>query len=210
MPALQTSISRPPRDEKREAILRIAYQAFLTDGYAATSMSEIARQVGGSKATLYNYFKSKEELFTAVVDEKCQDIQDMVFDAALALDDFPKALTQLGDRFLHVVLREDSIATFRLITGEAARFPELGRAFYSSGPSRSKEVLADFFRRAVADGHLGAHDPKTMAGRFFELCKGELHQRKLWNASPEPSEAEIRANVIDAVRVFLAAYGRSA
>jgi AcrR family transcriptional regulator len=210
MPALHTSTSRPPHDEKREAILRIAYQAFLTDGYAATSMAEIARQVGGSKATLYNYFKSKEELFTAVVDEKCQDIQDMVFDAALALDDLPKALTQLGDRFVHVVLREDSIATFRLITAEAARFPELGRAFYSSGPRRSKEVLSDFFRRAIADGHLGSHDPMTMAGRFFELCKGELHQRKLWNASPEPSEAEIRANVIDAVRVFLAAYGRVA
>jgi AcrR family transcriptional regulator len=209
MPALQSSISRPPRDEKREAILRIAYQAFLTDGYAATSMSEIARQVGGSKATLYNYFKSKEELFTAVVDEKCQDIQDMVFDTQLAAGDLTKALTQLGDRFLHVVLREDSIATFRLITAEAARFPELGRAFYSSGPRRSKEVLADFFRRAIADGHLDAHDPTTMAGRFFELCKGELHQRKLWNGAPEPSEAEIRANVVDAVRVFLAAYGRT-
>jgi AcrR family transcriptional regulator len=207
MPALQTSISRPPRDKKREAILRIAYQAFLTDGYAATSMSEIARQVGGSKATLYNYFCSKEELFTAVVDEKCQDIQDMVFDAALALDDFPKALTQLGDRFLHVVLREDSIATFRLITAEAARFPELGRAFYSSGPRRSKEVLADFFRRAITDGHLSPRDPAIMASRFFELCKGELHQRKLWNAAAEPTEAEIRANVAEAVRVFLAAYG---
>jgi AcrR family transcriptional regulator len=208
MLALQTS--RGPRDERREAILKIAYQAFLTDGYAATSMSEIARKVGGSKATLYNYFCSKEELFTAVVDEKCQDIQDMVFDAQLALDDFPQALTQLGDRFLRVVLREDSIATFRLITAEAARFPELGRAFYSSGPRRSKEVLADFFRRAITDGHLAPHDPRIMAGRFFELCKGELHQRKLWNATPEPNEAEIRANVAEAVRVFLAAYARTA
>ena len=209
MSALQASVSRPPRDERREAILRIAYQAFLTDGYAATSMSEIARKVGGSKATLYNYFCSKEELFTAVVDEKCQDIQDMVFDVELAADDFPRTLAKLCERFLRVVLREDSIATFRLITAEAARFPELGRAFYASGPRRSKEVLADFFRRAIADGHLGAHDPRMMASRLFELCKGELHQRKLWNATPEPSEAEIHANVAEAVRVFLAAYGRA-
>ena len=31
-------------------------------------MSEIAKQVGGSKATLYNYFKSKEEIFAAVME----------------------------------------------------------------------------------------------------------------------------------------------
>jgi AcrR family transcriptional regulator len=208
MTALQTSISRPPRDERREAILRIAHEAFLTDGYAATSMSEIARKVGGSKATLYNYFSSKEELFTAVVDEKCQDIQEMVFDAQMAMDDFAKVLTQLAERFVHAVLQDDTIATFRLITAEAARFPELGRVFYSSGPQRSKDRLADFFARAVADGDLKPRDPRIMAGRFFELCKGELHQRKLWGMRPDPTNAEIRAHVADSVDVFLAAYGK--
>jgi AcrR family transcriptional regulator len=209
MTALQTSISRPPRDERREAILRIAHEAFLTDGYAATSMSEIARKVGGSKATLYNYFCSKEELFTAVVDEKCQDIQEMVFDAEMARDDFPKVLTQLAERFVEAVLQDDTIATFRLITAEAARFPELGRAFYSSGPQRSKDRLADFFARAIADGDLKPRDPRIMAGRFFELCKGELHQRKLWGLTPDPTDKEIRAHVADSVDVFLAAYGKS-
>ncbi|HEY2834957.1 MAG TPA: helix-turn-helix domain-containing protein, partial [Rhizomicrobium sp.] len=65
--------AKPDRDERREAILKVAHTAFLSDGYAATSMSAIAAKVGGSKATLYYYFPSKEELFLAVIDEKCRD-----------------------------------------------------------------------------------------------------------------------------------------
>jgi AcrR family transcriptional regulator len=63
-----SSTPKKGRDEKRAAIVKIAYEAFLTDGYAATSMSSIAAKVGGSKATLYNYFASKEELFAAVIE----------------------------------------------------------------------------------------------------------------------------------------------
>ncbi len=145
MPALQTLISRPPRDEKREAILRIAYQAFLTDGYAATSMSEIARQVGGSKATLYNYFCSKEELFTAVVDEKCQVIEDMVFDAALALDDFPQSADPAWR----------PLSPGRVARGQHRDLPadhcgsralsRTWRAFYSSVPATQQRGSRRFF-----------------------------------------------------------------
>jgi TetR/AcrR family transcriptional repressor of mexJK operon len=132
----------------------------------------------------------------------------MVFDAELATGDFPKVLAQLAERFVRAVLRDDNIATYRLITAEASRFPELGRAFYSSGPQRSRDKLADLFARATTDGELKTCDPRMMAGRFFELCKGELHQRKLWGIA-EPTDKEIRAHVADAVAVFLAAYGRN-
>jgi TetR/AcrR family transcriptional repressor of mexJK operon len=53
------------RDKRREAILDVARSVFSEEGYAATSMSSIAARLGGSKGTLYNYFKSKEELFGA-------------------------------------------------------------------------------------------------------------------------------------------------
>ena len=47
------------RDARRQAILDIARESFVTDGFAATSMSAIAVRLGGSKGTLYNYFRSK-------------------------------------------------------------------------------------------------------------------------------------------------------
>lgn len=198
---------KPERDEKREHILKVAYAAFLSEGYAATSMSSIAARVGGSKATLYNYFSSKEELFAAVIDEKCRDFQGLFLEMDVESADFRKLLTQLGERLLHMMLRDDSIATFRLITAESARFPELGRAFYRSGRQRGKQMLAEFFARAQKAGKLRLGNPHDMAVLFVESCKGELVLLKAWNVNPKPTEKEIKANIATAVAVFLAAYG---
>lgn len=198
---------KPERDEKREDILKVAYAAFLSEGYAATSMSSIAARVGGSKATLYNYFSSKEELFAAVIDEKCRDFQGLFLEMDVEATDFRTLLTQLGERLLHMMLRDDSIATFRLITAESARFPELGRAFYCSGRQRGKQMLAELFARAQKAGKLRLGNPQDMAVLFVEACKGELVLLKAWNVNPKPTEKEIKANIAQAVAVFLAAYG---
>lgn len=198
---------RPERDKKREHILKVAYDFFLSEGYAATSMSGIAARVGGSKATLYNYFSSKEELFAAVIEEKCRDVQAIFLDADLGTTDFKKLLIRLGERIVKLVLRDDNIATYRLITAESARFPELGRLFYMGGRQRGKQILAEFFQRAQKAGKLRAGSPTEMAVLFGELCKGELMLLKLWNINPKPSEKEIRSTIQTAVSVFLAAYG---
>ncbi|CAI1972516.1 Uncharacterized HTH-type transcriptional regulator yvdT [Serratia ficaria] len=52
---------------RRDAIVEEAALLFQEMGYERASMNELAKRVGGSKATLYGYFSSKEELFTAVV-----------------------------------------------------------------------------------------------------------------------------------------------
>lgn len=58
---------RTKSDEKRQAILDVAAEVFREAGFERASMSEICTRVGGSKATLYNYFPSKEELFFEVM-----------------------------------------------------------------------------------------------------------------------------------------------
>src|SRR5690606_21000215 len=50
-------------------ILEAASQLFLRDGYSATSIEAVLEASGGSKATLYSYFSTKDELFRAVVKE---------------------------------------------------------------------------------------------------------------------------------------------
>jgi AcrR family transcriptional regulator len=206
MSAVASRLSRSDRDERRDTILKIAHAAFLEDGYAATSMSSIAAKVGGSKATLYNYFSSKEELFSAVIAERCRDFQEMLYDADLENQDFRKALTILGETAVRWMLRDDSIATYRLITAETGRFPELGRAFYLAGPQKGKEMLAEFFGRAAERGHLKPGYMMSMAIHFMALCKGELQHRKLWNID-DPTDKDIETTVAAGVNAFLAAYG---
>ena len=51
--------------------MSVAREVFFEHGYSATSMSAIAARLGGSKGTLYNYFRSKEELFEAQLRDVC-------------------------------------------------------------------------------------------------------------------------------------------
>src|SRR5580692_6870568 len=74
-PVLKTS-----RDQRRDAIVEVARQVFFEEGYAAASMSTIAARLGGSKGTLYNYFRSKEELFEAQVVEGCARFGEAAFE----------------------------------------------------------------------------------------------------------------------------------
>src|SRR5438477_12466193 len=85
------------KDDRRDAIVAIAREAFSADGYAGTSMSSIAARLGGSQGTLYSYFKSKEELFIAVVQSKCEKIQGMLNQAEIESGgDLRAMLTNFG------------------------------------------------------------------------------------------------------------------
>lgn len=199
--------TRTGRDERREAILKIAHGAFLADGYSGTSMSSIAARVGGSKATLYNYFPSKEDLFRAVVSGRCEEIAGLLDQGRLEGGDFRTTLTRFGERFLTLVLRDDFIATYRMIMAESARFPEIGRAFYEHGPKQGAHRVGEYLATAMEAGELRREDPDMMAKYFLDLCMSDLHQRRLWNVTPDPAPEEIAANVARAVSIFMAAFG---
>jgi transcriptional regulator, TetR family len=64
---------RVKSEARRQAIVDVAKEAFSQQGFENTSMSEIASRVGGSKATLYNYFSSKAEIFAAVMESSATE-----------------------------------------------------------------------------------------------------------------------------------------
>lgn len=200
---------RAARDERRDAIVAIAHEVFLANGYAGTSMSAIAAKLGGSKGTLYNYFSSKEELFTAVIERKSEQLLSFLYDAEIeGGGDLRSTLTQFGRRFLELVLAEDSIATYRLVTAECARFPEIGHTLYKIGPQRGREHMSRFLARAKDAGQL-RHDADVdlAAEQICALCLSGIQQRRLWMVTPMPSQEEIRAQAEGAVSTFLRAFG---
>ena len=193
------------RDARRKAILEIARDAFMKEGYAASSMSAIAARLGGSKGTLYNYFPSKEELFAAVVSDETEA-------EFLAMVDFQpedsveESLRRFGLRFLRFALSETGLGFHRLLAAEAGRFPELGRAFYAAGPERNLKRIAAFLQLRMDGGELRAADPEQAASFLTGLLKSNLHHRRVWNVLEPVDEATLEAHVDGAVRVFLHGY----
>jgi AcrR family transcriptional regulator len=194
------------RDARRQAILDIARDVFMQDGFAASSMSSIAARLGGSKGTLYNYFSSKEELFVAMVQDQCDRNHALLFEFDAGEGDFVEALRQLGERFLRLMLSDDILAMHRLVIAEAGRFPELGRALYEAGPKRGHARLSAFLREQMHRNGLRTDDVDRAAAQLMDLCLTDLYRQRLWNVRGEPTAEEIRSNIDDALKTFIAAH----
>jgi AcrR family transcriptional regulator len=89
-------VARVRTEEKRAEIVRIASEAFDELGYDRCSMAAISDRLGGSKATLYGYFSSKEELLRAVIKCEIASEFDRVADAFYKEKDLRTGLIKLG------------------------------------------------------------------------------------------------------------------
>ena len=200
-------------DAKRRAIIAVAREVFLSGGFAATSMSEIAARLGGSKGTLYNYFRSKEELFVAFMQDSCEDLlgfMDHLPATAEADHSMRDDLIELGVAFLASLTREDFVAIHRLVVSEAGRFPELGRLFYDNGPARGMQRFTEYFERVIAAGRLPANDPREVGQRLKDLVLSDIYTRRLWGVLGPQAPEEVRAHVTRSVDIFLMAFGERA
>lgn len=205
-----TTLAHKPRldkDARREAILDVAQDVFLEEGFAGASMSAIASRLGGSKGTLYNYFRSKEELFTAFVERRCYWHQAAMFGDVDETHAAPVALRSIAKAFLLATLSETSLRVLRLIIAEAERSPDIGRSFYENGPQRCMERLGRMMAAWAKDGQIRTDDPLGTAEFFLGVTKGRLHMSRLLNYRPELTEAEAEFEAERAVSVFLAAFG---
>jgi AcrR family transcriptional regulator len=198
---------KPSPDERRAAILDIAREAFLQDGYSGTSMSRIAALVGGSKATLYSYFPSKKDLFVAVIDRETTSLYDRIFNLKLTAEEPRAAITELVRRCLDGLLSDTIISGYRLIIAEAGRFPEIGKTTYELAVRRGQERIARVFAQAIAAGALRPCNPYEAADTFLDLTAGNLHTQRLWNCVDGLDEAALDGETRRIVAVFLAAYG---
>lgn len=203
MKLTETASGHTRRQEaKRAAILSAATKIFLKEGYGRTSMDWILAEVGGSKRTLYNHFKSKDDLFEAIV----TDVSNRVL-AALKLPvdtaDIRQALITMGVRYLDVLLSPEGLALYRAMVSEAPHFPELAQAFFANGPGRASTRLSEIFQEQTDAGVLKMADPVLSAEQFLGMLRGNIHFKAVLSLS-QPSRRQVDEAVALAVETFLA------
>jgi TetR/AcrR family transcriptional regulator, mexJK operon transcriptional repressor len=210
----ETQTPAPSRREqnkadRREAIVQLALRSFLAHGYEATTMSAIAKEMGGSKGTLWSYFRSKEELLAAVIDSAAAAFQSFMGAILDPEKDIRVVLTRFCETFIGRISSPEPIALQRLIVSQADRYPEIGRAFYEHAPAINHASLADYFSRQMAAGMLRADDPEEAARMLLDLCTGGYHDRVLYGVEGTSKTIE-RREAARVVRQFLRCYGPSA
>ncbi|KRB40137.1 MAG: TetR/AcrR family transcriptional regulator [Pseudomonadota bacterium] len=195
------------RDERRDGILDVGRDCFLVDGYAATSMSSIAARLGGSKGTLYNYFKSKEELFEAVMQRQCGALAETLFDVTDDGEAPRERLEHFASAFLTRLLTSESLGMYRVVVSENGRFPEIGRMFYDMGPKVILTKIASYLSDLMDQRVLRRADPMVAAQQFMDLAISGVLQPRVWGVIlGDMTDAEVEEQVNNAVDTFLRAY----
>jgi AcrR family transcriptional regulator len=196
-----------PAGFKRRQIIDGACRVFLERGFDAASMGEIAREARVSKGTLYVYFKSKEELFEAIVEEQCNAQAEQIFTFDSQERDVEAVLTRLGDAFVHFMCRrEGGISPLRTVIAIADRMPELGAKFYRAGPALGISSLKAYLEAQIAAGVLKPHDSEVVAAQFIDSCLSLTFKPMLFNFAGPPNDEQIKRVVRSAVHAFATAY----
>lgn len=197
-------LARSNPEERRDHIIAVAAEAFADEGYGATSMSTIAARLGGSKATLYKYFPSKELLFEAVMQQRCQRVLAPLRDIRGSdEDDLELLLAGFGARFLEKIYEAGALDVHRLIQSEGGRFPELAAAFFRAGPNNVLEELRATLERFATGGRIACDDLHLAAGQFLGMVRGDRHLRFTAGVAPAPDQAEIERHAAHAARIFV-------
>ena len=193
-------------DSKRQAILDTAYRLFRKQGFDKTSVSEITAEVGGSKATIYSHFPSKEELFVECMMAAAENYMVWTLkqlDASSA--DPAVALFNFGRRFLNFICSPEQLEVRRLMIAEAAR-SGTGKLFFNKITALRTHVSA-FMSACMSSGTLRRDDPALAADHLGALLEAEILEPLLLRVREgSPGEREIVLAAKRAVAAFLRAY----
>ncbi len=192
---------------KRKQVVEAAEALFLANGYGAVSMDAVARSAGVSKATLYAYFASKDQLFATIVSERgvVAQIEDLLPDGPV--DDLRAAMLRIGERVLRFMMSARTLAIYRITIAESVRFPELGAAFHAAGPQRFCDRVGGWLAVQQNAGLVRADDLEIATQQFMALMRSGTFLRATLGLQPAATEQEIVSTVAAAVDTWLAAFG---
>ncbi|MCB2060528.1 MAG: TetR/AcrR family transcriptional regulator [Novosphingobium sp.] len=184
--------------EKRKArVMQVATDLFVTNGYAATSLVDIARGAGVATRTLYQHFGDKEAMFREVIYAR---------DSAGALerptvtpgDTLLDALLRAGEYAHDVTFREQSIGLMRLMIAESGRFPDFMKQVATSIFARFRKNIEKVFVALEEAKLIPNGDHARSAELFFDFVLGShpIMTYTNWDAdSPTPEDLRERVEL---------------
>jgi len=196
---------RTRTEEKRREIVTAAAELFVELGYERTSMSAISARVGGSKATLYSYFESKEDLLRAVLADSVEEESDRLMQEFPADADLREGLIRLGIQYLTGRLAPLPIAIMCILATQPQE-SALGTEFYASVLKPAWKRFAGRIAVLMDEGRLVQADPWIAAMHWKGLNEGELLEKRLFGVTRHPESAEIATVATAAADAFIKLY----
>jgi AcrR family transcriptional regulator len=141
------------KEDRPHEITQAALEAFTEKGYAATRVEEVAKRAGVSKGLMYLYFKTKEELFKAVVKSvvirRMDQLIGNIETTDLSSEDFIRGPLS---SFMKQVPGSPVAIVIRLLISEGPRHPDLVDYYYENVVAKGLAAITGFVERGVERG----------------------------------------------------------
>ena len=183
-------------DDTRERILKAAAEIIASRGYTRATTRAIAEAANVNEVTLFRHFGTKRNLLSEMIQDRSA-LPDLkaIFQNALS-GDYRQDLILLGTAFYRAITQRKE--ALRLMLCEAQEIPELGEVLVQV-PDQLREILTDYFRKAITGGQAREMDPEVMAQGFLGMFFSYGIAREILNssvASHIPSQ-ELIAQFVD-------------
>jgi len=202
----KNSVQATAEEPLRRRILDAAFSAFSRDGYAATSMLEIATGAKVSKRELYASVGNKLELLVACIRDRAMRLAAPVdLPAAHDRASLERVLVAFGEQQLGELRRPNVIAMFRLAIAEAERAPEIAQALDGIAREASRARLRVILEDARAKSLL-LSEVNEMSDVFRSLLLGDVMIAWLLGAKHAPNSGELKLRAQRAATTFMRLY----
>lgn len=162
---------------RRDEIIDASLRLFLRDGYAGTGIRAIAGDVGISEATIYHHFRSKEDIFQAIIDRVTAGQSRLIRDVPPGAT-LEEALLLIGRRFLEVMARPYPRDLTHLMIFESAHHPDVADRYLREVHEGGLDHITSVIESRVPSS--SPVDAKTVARVFSAaLTTHVLHDEML-------------------------------
>ena len=163
------------RGGSRDAIVEAAVRLFLERGFGAVSMDELAEAAGVARRTLYNQFKSKEEIFREMLLRVSGQLEDAFPPGIETQGDVGEVLRLVARMILELHRHPEYPGFLRMVVADARQFPWIAEEFAAVMEPQT-ERLARYIAHLTAIGVLNCRNPTLAAHQFM----GVLNEFSLW------------------------------
>jgi AcrR family transcriptional regulator len=152
----RTETRRRRKAERPQEILEAAFSEFSRNGYATTTLDQIAERAGVTKGTIYVYFENKEHLFISVVREVTKTTLETVHGMFETHEGSTADLLRAQFSFIYRNIVEDRRRreVVRMLIAEAPRFPALTDRYYEEILRPCLDLLKQAIQRGMDRGEI--------------------------------------------------------
>ncbi|OYX66396.1 MAG: hypothetical protein B7Y88_05830 [Sphingomonadales bacterium 32-64-17] len=176
-------------------MLDAAEQLFGEQGFDDTTLGAIVARSGGSLATLYKLFETKEGLLAQVLQRRPDQARAVIAEVRELGLPPAQMLREMLLRLRAKALTEENIRLVRAMVAQSIRDEKFSQQFRGEHLENAIAELSEMFAQLQAKGQIASADPEVLARMFFAMISFDIYTavarfEMFHKRTPEQVEAE--------------------